>query len=278
MSDPSKPDQHDIDPPSVVQSSERGRSLAQQERQRQMLVIARSRGSVAVADLVTELGVSVETVRRDLSVLESHGLVRREYGQAFPVETAAYESDLETRKISHTEEKRRIAAEAVRHLEDAETLFIDEGFTPQVIARSLPERRLRVVTASLPIASLLADRDLVSVYLLGGRVRRNTLGVVDHWAVEMLSGFVIDVAFIGANAISRDRGLTTPDPAVAEVKKTAVRVSRRRVFTGVSAKFAVSSFCRFADVADLDVIVSDRRLSSSEAERYAALGPTVVRV
>lgn len=248
------------------------------DRQRRLLELARARGSVAVADLVTELGVSVETVRRDLTTLESHGLVRRVHGQAYPVETAAYESDLGTRQISHIEEKRRIAAEAVRHLEDAETLFIDEGFTPQVIARSLPERRMRVVTASLPIASMLAERDLVSVYVLGGRVRGNTLGTVDHWAVDMLSGFVIDVAFIGANAISRERGLTTPDPAVAEVKKTAIRVSRRRVFTGVSSRFAVSSFCRFADVADLDVIVTDRKLSASEAERYGSLGPAVVRV
>lgn len=233
---------------------------------------------MAVTDLVEVLGVSVETVRRDLSVLEAHGLVRRAYGQAFPVETAAYESDLGTREVSHVEEKRHIAAEAVRHLEDAETLFIDEGFTPQVIARSLPDRRMRVVTASLPIASMLADRKTVSVYLLGGRVRGNTLGTVDHWAVEMLSNFVIDVAFIGANAISRERGLTTPDPAVAEVKKTAVQVSRRRVFTGVSSKFAVSSFCHFADVSDLDVIVTDRKLSPSEADRLAACGPSVVRV
>lgn len=248
------------------------------QRRRQILELARTRGSIAVSDLVEKMGVSVETVRRDLGILEVHGLVWRGYGRAYPVETAAYESDLMTREVSQVEEKRRIAVEAVSHLEDAETIFIDEGFTPQIIARGLPNRRMRVVTASLPIASMLADREAFSVYLLGGRVRGNTLGTVDHWAVEMLGNFVIDVAFIGANAISRERGLTTPDPAVAEVKKTAVRVSRRRVFSGVSSKFAVSSFCRFAEVADLDVIISDRKLSPSEADRYASLGPAVVRV
>lgn len=254
------------------------RSADWRERQRRVLEMTRARGSVSVTELVEAMGVSVETVRRDLTTLESHGLVRRAHGQAFPVETAAYESDLGTRQVSQIDEKRRIAAEAVRHLRDAETLFVDEGFTPQVIAGSLPDRRMRVVTASLPIASMLAGREQFSVYLLGGRVRSNTLGTVDHWALEMLEGFVIDVALIGANAISRERGLTTPDPAVAEVKKTAVRVSRRRVFAGVSSRFAVSSFCRFADVSDLDVLVSDRGLSASEAARYAALGPTVVRV
>lgn len=248
------------------------------ERQREILQRARDGGSVVVADLADLLDVSMETVRRDLAVLTERGLLRRSYGQAFPVETAAYESDLEARQVAHLEEKRRIATEAVRHIGDAETLFIDEGFTPQLIARLLPERRMRVVTASLPIASILAPRDVFTVYLLGGRVRGTTLGTVDHWVVDMLADFVIDLAFIGANAISQERGLTTPDPAVAEVKKTAVRVSRRRVFAGVSAKFTVTSFCRFADVADMDLIVTDRRLSPSQAERFAFLGPNVLRV
>jgi DeoR/GlpR family transcriptional regulator of sugar metabolism len=248
------------------------------ERQRRVLELARSRGQVSVTELAAMMNVSMETARRDLSLLESHGLIRRTYGQAYPVETAAYESDIATREVAHVEEKRRIAEEAVRHMEDAETIFIDEGCTPQIIASRLPDRKLRVVTASLPIAAQLAARESFSVYLLGGRVRGHTQGTVDHWAIDMLGGFVIDLAFIGANAISREHGLTTPDPAVAEVKKTAVRVARRRVFIGVSTKFAVTSFCRFADVADFNLIISDRKLSSSEATRYSALGPAVIRV
>jgi len=248
------------------------------DRQRTVLEIARDEGRVAVTELAARLGVSVETARRDLSALEAKGLVRRSYGLAYPVETAAYESDLHWRETAHHDEKERIAAEAVRYVEDAETIFIDEGYTPQLIARALPQRRLRVVTASLPIASLLSEREDMTVYLLGGRMRGNTLATVDHWATEMLSRFVIDLAYVGANAISRDYGLTTPDPAVAEVKATAMRVSKRRVFSGVSPKFTVSSFCRFAEVADFDVIISDRKLSSSEASRISALGPVVTRV
>jgi DeoR/GlpR family transcriptional regulator of sugar metabolism len=248
------------------------------ERQRSILDFARAEGKVSVTELASRLGVSVETARRDLAALEGKGLLRRSYGFAYPVETAAYESNLLTRETAHTGEKVRIAAEAVRHVGEAETIFIDEGYTPQLIARGLPQRRLRVVTASLPIASTLSERDDITVYLLGGRLRGSTLGTVDHWASEMLSRFVIDLAYIGANAISREHGLTTPDPAVAEVKATAIRVSRRRIFTGVSPKFAVSSFCRFAEVADLDMIISDRRLSSTEASRLAALGPVVTRV
>jgi DeoR/GlpR family transcriptional regulator of sugar metabolism len=94
----------------------------------------------------------------------------------------------------------------------------------------------------------------------------------------MLAGFVLDLAFVGANGISREHGLTTPDPAVAEVKAQVVRVARRRVFCGVHTKFGVSSFCRFAEVGDFETIITDTSLPATEAHRYSLLGPQVIRV
>ncbi|HEV7639734.1 MAG TPA: DeoR/GlpR family DNA-binding transcription regulator [Gaiellaceae bacterium] len=249
------------------------------ERRRYLLARARAEGHVAVTGAANELHMSVETVRRDLRVLEAHGLVRREYGVAYPVETAGFESDLASRESEWLPEKRRIAAEAVLHIDDAETIFIDEGYLPQLVAQQLPtETDLTVVTASLPVASMLALRPSVSVVVLGGRLRGVTLATVDHWATEMLSEFVIDLAFMGANGISRTHGLTTPDPAVAAVKSAAVRASRRRIFIGAHLKFSAVSFARFAEVADFETLITDTRLSLSEAHRYMQLGPTVVRV
>lgn len=83
--------------------------------------------------------------------------------------------------------------------------------------------RLTVVTSSLLAAQELAECPQVTVLLLGGRMRGRTQATVDHWALRMLGEMVIDVAFLGANGISRERGLTTPDPAVAAVKQEAVR-------------------------------------------------------
>ncbi len=67
-----------------------------------------------------------------------------------------------------------------------------------------------MVTASLAVATVLADAEKISVILLGGRVRGSTMATVDHWASRMLAGFVIDLAYVGANGISREYGLTTP--------------------------------------------------------------------
>lgn len=252
--------------------------MSAEERQHRILALARSRGDVDVGALAADLAVAPETIRRDLRQLEQHGLVRRTHGGAYPVETARFETTLAARTTRRVPEKRRIAAAAVGLLGDAETVFIDEGFTPQLIAEALPtDRSLTVVTTSLSTASVLATTSSATVLLLGGRVRGRTLATVDHWATRMLADFVIDLAYIGANGISREHGLTTPDPAVADVKAQVVRVARRRVFAGVHTKFGVSSFCRFAGVTDVETIVTDTALPVSEAHRYSLLGPTVIR-
>ncbi|KOU55330.1 transcriptional regulator [Streptomyces sp. MMG1533] len=252
-----------------------------EERQREIVRAARATGSVDVTALAAELGVAKETVRRDLRALEDHGLVRRTHGGAYPVESAGFETTLAFRATSHVPEKRRIAASAAELLGDAETVFVDEGFTPQLIAEALPrDRPLTVVTASLPVAGALAEAeaDGISVLLLGGRVRSGTLATVDHWTTKMLAGFVVDLAYIGANGISREHGLTTPDPAVSEVKAQAIRAARRTVFAGVHTKFGAVSFCRFAEIGTLEAIVTSTLLPTAEAHRYSLLGPQVIRV
>ncbi|WP_035839299.1 DeoR/GlpR family DNA-binding transcription regulator [Kitasatospora azatica] len=250
-----------------------------EERQHRILVLARQQGRVEVAVTAADFGVAQETVRRDLGELERRGLVRRTHGGAYPVESAGFETDLAQRVTRHVEAKRRIAAEAVRLLGEAETVFVDEGYTPQVLAALLPgDRPLTVVTASLSTAAAVADSTNITVLLLGGRVRTRTLATVGSWACAMLAGFVIDLAFLGANGISRELGLTTPDPVVADVKAKALEVSRRRIFLGHHSKFGVSSFCRFAEVGDFEAIVTDTGLSVVEAHRYALLGPQVLRV
>ena len=248
------------------------------DRQLRILDLAREQGKVEVTELSVTFAVAVETIRRDLRTLVERGVLRRVHGGAVAVETAAFESPTGYRAARNVAEKRRIAATAARLLQGAESVFIDEGFTPRLIAEELASAtRLTVVTASLPAATALSGNPGITVLLLGGRMRGRTLATVDHWALRMLSELTLDLAYLGANGISREGGLTTPDPAVAAVKQEAVRRSRRRVLVGTHTKFGVSSFCRFAEVADFGTIVTDTGLSATEAHRYEALGPKLIR-
>jgi DeoR family fructose operon transcriptional repressor len=265
---------HDHDP----RPDRGGDPVKAEERQRQILSRARADGRVEVGSLALDLDVAAETVRRDLRELVDRGVLQRVHGGAYPVESAGFESNIKHRSTSLVAEKRRIAAAAAERLHGAETVYVDEGVTPQFVAEALrPESSLTVVTASLLAASALAETSQVTVLLLGGRLRGRTLATVDHWALRMLDDLVIDLAFLGANGISRDHGLTTPDPAVAAVKGRVVERARRRVFVGLHTKFGAASFCRFAEVSDFEVLVTDTGLSPNEARRFSVLGPQVVR-
>jgi len=252
-------------------------SVDSDSRQRRIVEFARTRGRVEVLALAEELNVASETIRRDLKMLAGRRMLKRVHGGAIPLETAAFESTVEYRSQVDLAQKHRVAAAAADLLHGAETVYLDEGFTPRLIAERLADQELTVVTSSLLAAEALAHSETVTVLLLGGRMRGRTLATVDNWAVERLRSLVIDVAYLGTNGITPEQGLTTPDPAVAAVKQTAVSVAMRRILVAAHSKFGVTSFCRFADVGDFEAIVTGTELPAAEAARYEALGPSLVR-
>jgi DeoR family transcriptional regulator, fructose operon transcriptional repressor len=112
---------------------------------------------------------------------------------------------------------------------------------------------------------------------VGGRVRPVTLSQVDAWAVRALGDVVVDVAFLGANGFSAERGATTPDPTEAEVKRAMVAAGRRAVLLADHTKAGDDCFARFAALDEIDVIVTDAGLDDETTEALGAAGPQVVR-
>jgi DeoR family fructose operon transcriptional repressor len=248
------------------------------ERRKWLVERARRSGRLDVTEVSDELGLARETIRRDLTSLERQGLLRRVYGGAVPVERLSFESNLTMRAQRRQEEKHRIAIAAANLVRSAESIYIDEGYLPQLVAEQLrPTRPMTVVTSSLAIATSLVARENVEVLCVGGRVRAQTLGVVDHWAVAMLESIVLDLAFMGANGVTLEHGMTVPDSAVAAVKTAAVRCSRRRVFVGDSTKFGSDSFVKFADITDFERIVTDNALPIDYAAELHSRGVELTR-
>lgn len=248
------------------------------ERQRLILDEARTSGRVEVDEMSARLDVRPETIRRDLAVLHRRGMIRRVHGGALPIEGAGFEGALTARARRAVEEKERIAAAALPLIADADSVYLDEGSTVAAFAALIrPERDLTVVTNSLSIAVKLSQQERITVLMIGGRVRSNSLGVVDHWATGMLSGIVTDVAFMGANGITARRGLTCPDAAVAAVKATAINCSRRCVMLADHTKFGSDSFAVFGKITDLAALVTDELAHKSDLEPLRNVGVEIVR-
>ncbi|GEA88188.1 DeoR/GlpR family DNA-binding transcription regulator [Cellulomonas cellasea] len=248
------------------------------ERQQEILAWARRDGRAEVKDLADALDVTPETVRRDLTALERRGLLRRVHGGAIPVERLGIEPAVADREARMAGQKERIAKAALDELPDGGSIILDAGTTTIRLAEMLPtERELTVVTHSLPVAMLLATRPNITLHLLGGTVRGRTLAAVGPWAESAMADVYADVAFLGTNGITTERGLTTPDLVEARVKRALVAAARRTVVLTDHTKFGRVDFAQVAPLSAVDTLITDSQLEPDLAEEIEAAGPRVVR-
>jgi DeoR family fructose operon transcriptional repressor len=249
------------------------------ERHQQILETARAIGRVDVAGLARDLAVTPETVRRDLTALERRGVLRRVHGGAIPVERLGMEPGVADRESHSAGQKERIALAALDELPDGGSIILDAGTTTVRLAELLPlDRELTVVTHSIPVASILISRPNISLHLLGGVVRGRTLAAVGDWTRAQIADVFADVAFMGTNGISVERGLTTPDIAEASVKRALMDAARRTVVLADHTKFGREDFARVAPLSDVDTVITDIGLDVELAEDIENAGPRMVIV
>ncbi|MDN4474093.1 DeoR/GlpR family DNA-binding transcription regulator [Demequina zhanjiangensis] len=247
------------------------------ERQQRILAEARREGRVEVSALSELLGVTSETVRRDLTALESRGAVRRVHGGAIPVERLELEPTLATRSARNADVKRRVAARVLEELPPGGTILLDAGSTTQTIVSQIPaDADYTIITNSIPAAAALAGMPRITLLMTGGRVRGVTGAAVGPWTTGALDGLVVDVVVLGTNGLSVARGLTTPDQVEATAKRAMVHAARRVIVATDSSKAGDDHLHRFATLDEVDLIVTDDELPDEVAAELRAAGPQVV--
>ncbi len=244
-----------------------------------------SHGRVTVADLAESLGVTPETVRRDLDVLERQGVLRRVHGGAVAhTKTSLVESSVADRSDRAREAKLAIADAAMGLLGEGfrGSILLDAGTTTGALAERLADWRsadgsqLTVITNSVPIAALLHLNPSIDLQLLGGSVRGVTSAAVGAFTLDQLAHLRPDIAFVGANGISAEFGLSTPDEREASVKAAIVRAARRSVALIDSSKLGDETLHRFAELRELDTLITDRDPAGTLSAALDALDVEVV--
>lgn len=250
------------------------------ERHRAIVSLLRVRDRVSVTGLAQRFGVTTETIRRDLELLDERGLVQRVHGGAVPrVLDFAAESGLIERQGLNTTNKAAIARRALAYLPPAGgSVVLDAGTTTGTLALALPEgdQLPVIITNSVASASLLSARDIGEVLLLGGRVRGLTQSVVGTQAVEALGRLRVDVAFMGSNGLSLGHGFSTPDVDEAAVKRSMIRAARQVIALVDSTKLGSEALHSFARLEDVDVLITDAGLPQEARQKLAESGLEVV--
>lgn len=229
------------------------------ERRQQLSEFLARRGFADLSVLVSELGVSESTIRRDLSQLEDEGIVRRTHGGAVFVSDRFSALNYSARESSQVDQKQAIGKAAAELVQDGETILIDGGTTTFQVARQLISRSLQVVTNSLPIANLLGSAASVELIFVGGYIYPRTGVALGPITRQTLAGLHFSKVFMGAAGISED-GLYNANVLLVEAQEQMMQSADEVVVVADHTKFGRRSLARLCGWDRIDRVVSDMGL------------------
>ena len=235
-------------------------------------------GSVNVADLCRRLGVSAATIRRDLSLLEEHRLLRRTHGGAV-TQGLLYELPLRYKSARHQEEKRRIAHAAAELIPEGAAIGLTGGTTTTEVARALVGRQqLTIVTNALNIASEMAVRPNLRLVVTGGMARSASYELVGPLAEATLRDINLDLAILGVDGISAEAGLTTHHEVEAHTNLALIDRARRVLVVTDGSKVGRAAFARICEIGRVDDLITDGGADAKALAAIAAAGVAITTV
>ncbi len=248
------------------------------EREAVIIEKLRQHGKVMVNELAEELDVTPMTIRRDLSKLEQMGVLQKVHGAAVPLDILAKERAFVEKKLIHADQKIMIAREALRLISEGETVLLDAGTTTYEMARLLKDGpRVNVVTGDIHIAMELCSA-AGQLFFIGGEIEKDTGRAEGAKAARFLSDINVDTAFLGVSSVSSEMDLCSFSVENAELKKCMIRCGKRKVLLADDSKFDTNAFAKVAPLGLMDVLITDRNLTTKELEYLQANGVEYCRV
>lgn len=237
--------------------------------------LAQAEGKVRATSLARELGVAVQTIRRDLRQLCAAGLLERTHGGAV-LPSGVSNIGYGDRRALNRDVKIKIARRAAGLIPDNASLFLNIGTTTEAVAHALhAHRNLMVVTNNLNVANILAVNPTCDVVVAGGSLRRSDGGLVGDLAALAIDRFKVDFAVIGASAIDLSGDLLDFDPEEVRVSQQVIKAARATILVADSTKFSRKAPVKIASLAQVDHFVTDRVPSEVLINRCADWGTRV---
>lgn len=243
-------------------------TLLAAERHRKILEQLQAERTVRVNQLADLLAVAPETVRRDLEKLESQGRLVRQHGGASLPDSQSLDFPFQERRLRLVEEKKRIAAAALRHVQEGDTLLVDGSTTLLHFARMLPDVRLTVITNSYHVLAELVPKQKVAPVLLGGMLHRESMCFVGPATQKQLAGYHVEKVFMSCRSVSLRQGAADAYEIHAAVKEAMLRHAERRFLLVDHGKFDRKSLIHIAPLGEFDEIITDSGMDEPLKGRY----------
>ncbi|MFH9723114.1 DeoR/GlpR family DNA-binding transcription regulator [Streptomyces sp. NPDC017254] len=246
------------------------------ERRDHLLDLLARQGKIVAKDVAAELGISEDSVRRDLRDLASEGLCQRVYGGALPVSPAV--ANYRARQSVAPDGKRKVAAVAAGLVRPGGALILDGGTTALAVVHALPrDLACTVITHSPTIAAALIDHASAEIYLLGGRIFKHSAVACGAAAVEAAQNVSADLCFLGVTGVHPDAGLTTGDAEEAAMKRALAARAADTYVLASSEKIGTASRFRVLPWEEISGLITDADPRDPVIERLAGQGVEVLR-
>lgn len=247
-----------------------------EERQEKIAELLKLKSSIKVNELAGIFNVSESTIRRDLQDMEERGLLMRTHGGAVEVKKTNFEPTFKEKEDRKHDEKSTVGKVAALIIEDGDTIILDSGTTTLEIARCIEAKNITVITNSIDIASVLSNREDIELIVTGGILRRITRAMVGHMTEAALRNFRVDKAFIGANGISLEEGITTPNFTEAQTKKAMMNVANKVFIVADSSKFNQVSFSVISPIRAVTAIITSSDLDEAIIKDFQDAGVEII--
>lgn len=232
---------------------ERRLEMLSDERKKIILAELQEKGVVTSQNLVLRLNASESTIRRDLSELESSGLLERIHGGARQLTQVEADPTMKEKTFKNVHNKMRIAVYASELIEDGDIIYLDAGTTTFEMISFIGEKNISVVTNSVFHANKLVDLG-IPVVMIGGSIKSATKAAVGSAALQQLSRIYVDKAFMGMNGVDVRYGYTTPEVEEATIKQAAMTQANECFVLVDSSKWNVCCFAKVETLKQATII------------------------
>jgi DeoR family transcriptional regulator, fructose operon transcriptional repressor len=226
-----------------------------EERHRIILDLLKEKEAIKIQEIAEQTAASESTIRRDLTQLEQEKFLKRVHGGAARLQGKLKELTVSEKTSKSLHEKSVIARHAASLVEEGDCIFLDAGTTTLGMIEFLPEIDIVIVTNGLTHVDALLQKGF-KTYIVGGSVKPTTKAMIGSGAIESLQKYRFDKAFLGTNGVHPQYGYTTPDPEEAQIKKTAIELSREAMVLADDTKFGEIAFSKIADLDKAIVITN----------------------
>lgn len=246
------------------------------ERKRHILDILKRDGRVVAKTVSQELGLSEDTIRRDLRELAGEGLLQRVHGGALPASPGIV--DFAGRQAISPEGKRAVGHAAAAMIADGHVAILDGGTTAQEVARHLrPGLRATIVTHSPSTAMALMPHQGVEVVIIGGRLFRHSIVTVGAIATEQIQRIRADLYFLGVTGIHAEAGLTTGDIEEAAIKRQLMAQAAETIALASREKLGAASPFLVAPITALAGMVTEADVPAAVLAPFERAGVAIVK-